>query len=138
MSRATPRDKRADMKPGTTYANPGDLAQLVETLTATTRTKWGEARTDRFGGVKVTTEKEAKIEGEERIPSLFLVELAPFVGGEKLVLPARLRAMVDDGKLRLSAELIGLDRVIERGFAKALQKVAEATGRPIYRGSPEA
>ena len=138
MLKATPRDKRIDARPETTFAGPAEIMQLVEKLSATTRTKWSEAKTDRYGGIRVSIEKEGRVEGDEKIPTLFLVEVAAFVGGAKLVLPARLRAIVsDDNKLKLAAELVGMDRVLERGFTDALEEVAKATGLPVYRGSPE-
>lgn len=138
MLKATPRDKRIDASPSKTFAGPNEIMALVESLSASTRTKWSEAKTDRFGGIKVSSEREGKIETESSIPNLFLIELAPFVGGEKLVLPARIRATVTDNQLRLCAELIGLDRVLERGFVEALDVVQKATNLPVYRGTPEA
>lgn len=139
MLKATPREKRIDARPENIFAGPAAIMQLVETLQATSRTKWSEATTDRFGNVTVKFEKEKAVEGNEKIPTLFLVEIAAFVGGTKLTLPARLRAQVgDDNKLKLSAELVGIDRVLERGFTDALELVAKETTCPVYRGTPEA
>lgn len=138
MMKATARDKRETVRPEQVYAGPAEIMQLVESLYSTQRTKWAETKTDRYGGIKVSIEKEGKIDGDEKIPSLFLVEIAPFVGSSKLVLPARLRATVSDGRLHLAAELMGIERVLERGFLDALETVARDTQVQVVRGTPEA
>jgi hypothetical protein len=75
---------------------------------------------------------------DEKIPTLFLVTIAAFVGGDKLVLPARIKAQVNAAGLQLSAELVGVERVLEKAFEQAIADVHAATGCPVFRGSPEA
>lgn len=138
--RAVPRDKRGDLdaQKATVFASPGDLMQLVESLSGHSKTKFAEVKTDRFGGLRATIEKEGRIDGDEKIPHLFLVQLAAFAGGSKLVLPARIRAKVENDKLMLAAELIASERVIEGAFVDAIEEVASATHCQVERGTPEA
>ncbi len=138
MFRSTPRDKREDMRAENVFASPGDIMQLVETLSGHSRTKFAEVKTDRFGGMRATIEKEGRVEGDEKIPTLFLITVAAFVGGDKLVLPARIRAQVTAGGLQLMAELVGVERVLEQAFEQAITEVHAFTGCPVFRGTPEA
>lgn len=139
LVRALPRDKRDDPKAhrASVFASPGDIMQLVESLSGHSRTKFAEVKTDRFGGMRATIEKEGRIEGDEKIPSLFLVSVSAFVGGAILTLPARIRAQVTDKGLQLAAELVGVDRVLEMAFDDACASVAAQTGCKVFRGSPE-
>jgi hypothetical protein len=140
LYRMAPRDKRGDLdalKP-TVFASPGDLMQLVESLSGHSKTKFAEVKTDRFGGMRATIEKEGRVESDERIPSLFIVQVSAFVGGDKLALPARIRAKVEGDKLAMCAELIGIERVLEGAFVGALEEVKATTGCKVFRGTPEA
>lgn len=140
LFRAVARDKRGDLdgQKGTVFASPGDIMQLVETLSGHSKTRFAEVKTDRFGGMKATIEKEGRVDGDEKIPHLFLVQIAAFAGGDKLVLPARIRARVGDRGLELAAEIVGAERVLEKAFGEAIKEVAAKTSCPVFRGSPEA
>lgn len=140
LTRALPRDKRDDPKAhrASVFASPDDIMQLVESLSGHSRTKFAEVKTDRFGGMRATIEKEGRVDGDEKIPSLFLVSVSAFVGGAILTLPARIRAQVSDKGLQLAAELVGVDRVLEMAFEEACGEAAAQTGCKVFRGSPEA
>jgi hypothetical protein len=140
LIRALSRDKRDDPKAhrASVFASPDDIMQLVESLSGHSRTKFAEVKTDRFGGMRATIEKEGRIDGDEKIPSLFLVSVSAFVGGAILTLPARIRAQVTDKGLQLAAELVGVDRVLEMAFDDAVKDTAAQTGCRVFRGSPEA
>jgi hypothetical protein len=140
LLRSIPREKRAEAGAHMriVFASPADLMQLVESLSGHSKTKFSEVKTDRFGGMKATIEKEGRIEGDEKIPALFLIQIAAFVGGDKLVLPARIRAKVDNDKLWLSAELVGVERVLGAAFTQAVEEVRAETGCEVFRGTPEA
>jgi hypothetical protein len=140
ISRSLPREKRGDVdgQKHTVFASPADLMTLVDSLSGTSRKTFSEIRVDRFGGMKAVCEKESKVQGDETIPHLFLVQIAAFVGGDKLVLPARIRAKIDADKLMLSAELVGVDRVLTAAFAGAVKEVHNATECEVFRGHPEA
>lgn len=140
LLRSVARDKRNDLygQKSNVFASPSDLMQLVESLSGHSKTKFAEVKTDRFGGMKATIEKEGRIEGDEKIPSLFLVQVAAFVGGDKLVLPARIRAKVEANGLQLCAELVGVERVLGVAFAQAVEEVHADTGCEVFRGMPEA
>lgn len=120
------------------FASPSDLMQLVESLSGHSKTRFAEVRTDRFGNMQATIEKEGKVEGDEKIPSLFLVSVAAFVGGDPFVIPARIRARVEAGGLQLSAELVGLDRVLADAFDASIKEVEANTSIKVFRGSCEA
>lgn len=140
LYRMAPRDKRNDLdalKP-TVFASPGQLMELVESLSGHSKTRFSEVKTDRFGNLKATYEKEARVEGNQQIPSLFIVQVSAFIGGDKLALPARIQAKVEGDKLLMRAELIGIERVLEGAFVGALKEVEAATGCKVFRGTPEA
>jgi hypothetical protein len=138
MFRSTERAKRGEMKPEKVFASPSEIMELVETLSGHSRTKFTEVKTDRYGGMRATIEKEGRVEGDEKIPTLFLVAIAAFVGGDRLVLPARIRAQVGANGLQLCTELVGVDRILEKAFEQAIIETHAFTGCPVFRGSPEA
>ena len=140
MVRAVPRDKRGDLdnQKSTVFASPSDLMTLVQSLSGNSRKTFAEVQVDRFGGMRAIVEKESKIQGDESIPALFLVQVAAFIGGDKLVLPARIRAKVETERLALSAELVGVERVLAAAFSAAEKEVEAATGCKVFRGTPEA
>lgn len=140
LKRASTREERGDLLKvlRDKFASPSDLMQLVESLSGHSKTRFAEVRTDRFGNMRATIEKEGRVEGDEKIPSLFLVSVAAFVGGDAFVIPARIRARVEAGGLQLSAELVGLDRVLEDAFRSALEEVKASTRIDPFQGSPEA
>jgi hypothetical protein len=138
MLRSTERTKRGEMAPAKVFASPGDIMQLVETLSGSSKRKWTNVKTDRYGNVKATHEAENKVDGDdEKIPTLFLVAIAAFVGGDKLVLPARIKAQVNASGLQLSAELVGVERILEQAFEAAIAEVHASTGCVVRRGTPE-
>lgn len=140
LKRACSREERGDLLKALRdkFASPSDLMQLVESLSGHNKTRFAEVRTDRFGGMRATIEKEGRVEGDEKIPSLFLVSVAAFVGGDPFVLPARIRARVEAGGLQLSAELVGLDRVLGDAFEASIKEVEANTSIKVFRGSLEA
>jgi hypothetical protein len=139
IKRACSREERSDLLKAlrAKFASPGDIMQLVESLSGSSKKSFAEVKTDRFGGMKAVVEKESKVQGDETIPSLFLVSVAAFVGGDPFVIPARIRAKVDANGLQLSAELIGLDRVLEDAFEASIKEVEANTAIKVFRGSPE-
>ena len=139
LMRALPREKRGDLHAhkANVFASPSNIMELVESLSGHSRTKFREVKTDRFGGMKAIIEKEGTVDGDEKIPSLFLVSVSAFVGGAILTLPARIRAQVTDKGLQLAAELVGVDRVLEMAFDDACASVAAQTGCKVFRGNPE-
>lgn len=140
LKRACTREERGDLFKALRdkFASPGDLMQLVESLSGHSKTKWAEVKTDRFGGMRATIEKEGRVEGDEKIPSLFLVSVAAFVGGTPFVIPARIRARVEAAGLQLSTELVGLDRVLEDAFEASIKEVEANTSIKVFRGACEA
>jgi hypothetical protein len=140
LLRHAPRDKRSELGAymRTVFASPSDLMQLVESLSGHSKTRFAEVRTDRFGNMRATIEKEGRVEGDEKIPSLFLVSVAAFVGGDPFVIPARIRARVEAGGLQLSAELVGLDRVLADAFEASIKEVEANTSIKVFRGACEA
>lgn len=140
LKRACSREERGDLLKALRdkFASPSDLMQLVESLSGHIKTRFHEVKTDRFGNMRATIEREGKVEGDEKIPSLFLVSVAAFVGGTPFVIPARIRARVEAGGLQLSAELVGLDRVLADAFEDACKEVEAHTSIKVFRGACEA
>ena len=135
-----PREKRNDLdnEKNTKFASPSGIMTLVQSLSGSSRKTFSEIQVDRFGGMKAIAEKESKVQGDETIPALFLVQISAFIGGDKLVLPARIRADIQADKLVLRAELVGVERVLAAAFSAAEKEVEAATGCKVFRGTPEA
>lgn len=72
-----------------------------------------------------------------RIPTSFVLAIPAFRNDALYAVVARLRYRPRP-VLRFFYELYGVERIFDHAFHEATQKVNEATGLPIYLGSPEA
>jgi len=117
------------------FGSPSKLLQDARALKALSYQRIEE--TDHgLGGVEFRFEKADKVEGTAAVREFYLVEVPIFRGDEgsaREIVPARLKARTDDGALLLGVELLGLDRVIEKAFLAAIERVRVETGKPVYR-----
>jgi len=72
-----------------------------------------------------------------QVPGLFIIRLAPFVGGEAVRIPVRLRYRVRGGSLVWSYQIYRPDLAISEVVTAAIAKVTQATNLPVYEGKPE-
>lgn len=130
-----PRSQREQVEPREFYGTAAHLVDVAKRMSSKVGSSVKEV--DRgLGGVTVTFEDEKRVEGTENAREYYLVEVAPFKGSTPSVLPARLRAEATDSGLKIGLQLVGIDRVIEKAFIEALQLVHQATGCPVYQGTP--
>ncbi len=72
------------------------------------------------------------------VPNLFMICIPIFARGDLYRLLARLRYRKANGGLVFWFELWRHDLAFEQAFAEACDKVAAATGLPLFIGAPEA
>lgn len=72
-----------------------------------------------------------------RVPAAFLLGLPIFTGGECFQIAARLRYRVKEGVVSWWYELHRADRAFEVAVEDAAKAAAEATGLPLFFGTPE-
>lgn len=72
-----------------------------------------------------------------KIPRGFLLQIPIFDAGRPVQIEARLRFKTDGGRPSFSFALVDAQHVLRTGFADVRSAVAEATGLPIFAGSPE-
>lgn len=116
----------------TLFGTPKMLADGAKAMGAISSEEYDEVEAG-LGEVSISYKKSDKTTGAEKVREFYLVEVAVFEGEKPQVLPARLRAKVENGVLYLCLELLGIRTVIERSFAAACEQVAAETGRPVYR-----
>lgn len=114
------------------FGSPGHLCEGAKRMGAISSEEFEEAEAG-LGDVTISFKKADKTTGSESVREFYLVRFAVFEGDAPEVLPMRLRTLVEGGKLHMRLEVIGLQTVIERAFAKACARVASETGRPVYR-----
>jgi uncharacterized protein YfdQ (DUF2303 family) len=71
------------------------------------------------------------------VPSLFMVAAAPFVGGEPVRIPARLRYRVSGGKVSWFYQLYRWKEWLRERVREDMRRVVEETGLRAFEGSPE-
>ncbi len=137
MRRGLTKAERAALNASDVFASPSKLLNAVEDLHCSSTRAWQEVKRP-WGGLEMHYREEGRVEGHSACPELFLVEIPAFTGDAKVVLPARIKARVGDKGLELSAELIGIPRIIAEAFEAAQTRVADDTGVEVIPGSPEA
>jgi uncharacterized protein YfdQ (DUF2303 family) len=73
-----------------------------------------------------------------KVPAAFLIGLPIFTGGECFQIAARLRYRAKEGVVSWWYELHRADRAFEVAVEDAAKAAAEATGLPLFFGTPEA
>lgn len=86
---------------------------------------------------------DEKLKGEKgaalTVPGAFVVGVPVFDWDDELApLPVRLRLRVKDGHVLWTVDLLNADDVLRDALTAAVERVADATGLPVYQGSPEA
>lgn len=82
----------------------------------------------------------AKTEHEKtstRLPRGFLLLIPIFDAGRAVQVEARMRFALRDGRPTFTYALVDAPHLLRTGFAEVRSAVAEATGLPIYAGTPE-
>ncbi len=122
------------------FASPARLMELSRGLSVRVNSKVANAINLSSGeGQLVYGNEHTDERGQPlKVPGAFLLALRVFRGGAVYQVPARLRYRVKEGEVTWSFELWRTDRVFEDAFLEARDKVAAATGLPVFVGTPEA
>lgn len=122
-----------------TFATPHELVGLSRDLEIHVGAR--VKRQERLkSGERIVQFDEAHVgsDGEPvRIPGLFMVSVPPFIDGNPIRVPARLRYRVRNGDLSWSYDLYRLDAHVQAAVRAEATAVADATGLPVYEGAPE-
>jgi uncharacterized protein YfdQ (DUF2303 family) len=93
---------------------------------------------DRTTGAHTLLNSEEHGEGSTKIPPLFKLRIPVFVGGELYEIFARLQLRIKDGRPVFTYRLQRSAEVKRQAFYEILTSVADATGLPVFAGTPEA
>jgi hypothetical protein len=130
------RERAERVLPAAFYETPAKLLAGIRDMSATTSETVAE-KIGKWGCVSIDVKKDDSIKTSVEIREFFLLELVVFEGTTATTIPARLKAEVQNGKLVLGVEIIGLDRLREAAFEEACEVVRQATGCPVIPGTPE-
>ena len=73
--------------------------------------------------------------GKLTVPETFALGIPVFEGGVGYKVEARLRYRISDGgRLTMSFELVRPHKILEDAVANTVKRIAEGTGRPVFRG----
>lgn len=139
---ASPTDaERNEWEPHfkTKFAVPSELITLSRGLKVNVDSEVKNSQNLQSGEGEVTfNETHRDADGKPIIiPGLFILAIAPFVMGEKVTIPVRLRYRVRQGKVNWWYEIFRPDTFITERVRDDLATVATATELPVYEGKPE-
>lgn len=116
----------------TLFGTPEQLISGARAMGAISAEEYDEVESG-LGEVSIAYKKSDKTTGNEKVREFYLIDVAVFEGEAPQVLPARLRASVNNGGLFLRLELIGMKELVKRSFEAACERVAQETSCPVYR-----
>lgn len=121
------------------FAPASRLLELSRGMSVRVNAKVSSASNLQTGEVQVcyATTHEDEGGGTVKVPGAFLIGIPVFRNGDAYQLPVRLRYRVAEGTIVWFYELHGADRIFEHAFREACEKAAQATGLPLYVGTPE-
>lgn len=124
----------------TTVATPSALIQISRGLQINVEAKVKNVVTLQSGAAQIAFE-ETHLGGDGKpltIPGLFLLQVAPFFGGDVVRVPVRLRYRVMGGVTKWFFSMHRPDIHITQRLKDDLFYVARDTALPVYEGTPEA
>lgn len=117
-----------------------ELLDLVRTLKATCNAQYNGTVEDKPGSFSAsyvqTTRAQAGIKGDLDLPTEFTLSIAPYEGGNKILIVARLRFEISNEKLRLHYELVKIQKFLDRALADISAGIEKATGLTAWYGTP--
>lgn len=123
----------------TTVATPSALIQISRGLQIAVEAKVKNIVTLQSGAAQIAFE-ESHLGGDGKplvIPGLFLLQVAPFFGGEVVRVPVRLRYRVVAGSTRWFFSMHRPDIYVTQRLKDDLYYVGRDTALPVYEGTPE-
>lgn len=134
-------DERGDLEAtfSTRMATPAELMTLSRGLAVMVEAKVEKMVTLQSGAAQMTfveTHKDAA-GGALTVPGLFMLSVAPFVGGERVRIPVRLRYRLAGGSVKWHFAIYRPDFYVSERVVDDLAKARNSTGLPTFEGSPE-
>ena len=124
----------------TTVATPSALIQISRGLQINVEAKVKNVVTLQSGAAQIAFE-ENHVGGDGKpltIPGAFLLQVAPFFGGDVVRVPVRLRYRVMGGVTKWFFSMHRPDLYITQRLKDDIFYVARDTALPVYEGTPEA
>lgn len=124
----------------TVVTTPAGLITLSRGLSVNVEAKVKNTVTLQSGAGSISFE-ETHLDADGKplvVPGLFLLSISPFVDGEKIRIPVRLRYRPSGGRLVWFFQMHRPDLYITQALKDDIATVAAATGLPVYAGAPEA
>ncbi len=72
------------------------------------------------------------------IPGIFMLSVPPFLDGDPIRIPARLRYRISGGEIKWGYQLYRPEYWLRTEVKNKMEEAAAATGLPAYEGAPEA
>lgn len=117
-----------------------ELLDLVRTLKATCNAQYNVTVEDKPGTFSASyvqaTRAQAGVKGDLDLPTEFTLSIAPYEGGNKILIVARLRFEINNEKLRLHYELVKIQKFLDRALADISAGIEKATGLTAWYGTP--
>lgn len=127
-------------KIGVTLAGASQLMELSRGLALSVGHNIKSAKNLSNGETQVIFEETHtdKTGAPLQIPGAFVLAIPVFQLGDIWQVPVRLRYRVTNGQIMWSFDLYRADRILEKAFDEACDRVAAETDLPVFRGTPEA
>jgi len=125
----------------TKCASPANLLELAGGLSVTVEQTVASHVKPSTGEAVITYVEQHKdtVVNQQRVtvPTLFLLHIPIFRGGELHLVPARIRYRVRNGEISWHIQLYRTDLILDQAFKKICDRVMTETKLPLFRGSPE-
>lgn len=135
-------DERGDLEAtfSTRMATPAELMTLSRGLQVLVEAKVAKVVTLQSGAAQMTFEETHRDASGNAltVPGLFMLSVAPFVGGDRIRLPVRLRYRVAGGAVKWHFQMYRPDFYVSERVAGDLDNARDETGLPAFEGTPEA
>lgn len=124
----------------TKVATPSDLLRLSRGLQINVESKVKNIVSLQSGAAQIQFEEvHSNSDGQPlTVPGIFLLQIAPFASGGRIRLPVRLRYRKQGGAIGWFYQMYRPDQFITDRLRNDISLVTEATGLPIFEGTPEA
>jgi len=131
-------DNLADIASGEQLPSGADMLRMALDFEAKQDLRFKSALRLQSGGVDLSFVQQEDTGTLEKMKLFdrFSIGIAVFRGDDSYRVDARLRYRVREGKLSFWYELIRVDKVLEAAAKTILDKIGEATDRPLFFGSP--
>lgn len=120
-------------------AHPAQLVSLAMNFSVIDAQSAVTATTLQSGEMQIEIKSEHTDRAGQKlnVPSMFVIAIPVFKGGDAYQVLARLRYRVTNGIVTFFYELWRLDLVFDHAFDGAVKQVIDETGVPVLLGSPE-